>query len=99
MFELFKKINFRETNLKSYFLFYNHTIIIFINLRFESFNDKYLKIPYSDFVKRTLNSCIIGGMNRALLTIVNGLVRRALLRTLCLELFREENGARYFEEI
>ena len=34
------------------------------------------------------------------LTIVNGLVRRALLRTSCLGLiFREESGARYFEEI
>ena len=36
----------------------------------------------------------------AQLTIVNGLVRRALLRTSCLGLiFREESGARYFEEI
>ena len=35
-----------------------------------------------------------------MLTIVNGLVRRALLRTSCLGLiFREESGARYFEEI
>ena len=34
------------------------------------------------------------------LTIVNGLVWCALLRTSCLGLtFREESGARYFEEI
>ena len=32
------------------------------------------------------------------LTIVNGLVRRALLRTSCLG-FREESGARFFEDI
>ena len=45
-----RETNFRETNLKFYPLFYNHTIIIFISLRFESFNDKYLKIPYSHFI-------------------------------------------------
>ena len=43
----------RETNLKFYPLFYNHTIIIFISLRFESFNDKYSKIPYSHFIYLT----------------------------------------------
>ena len=33
------------------------------------------------------------------LTIVNGLVRRALLRASAGLTFREESGARYFEEI
>ena len=38
--------------------------------------------------------------HRTGLTIVNGLARRALLRTYCLGLiFREESGARYFEVI
>ena len=51
--------------------------------------------------KREYNDSVLN-VEKAIftLTIVNGLARRALLRTSCLGLiFREKSGARYYEEI
>ena len=51
-------------------------------------------------VRNLRTSMLFQKMVCPVLTIVNGLVRRTLLRTSCLgQIFREESGARYFEEI